>query len=143
MLLLYGLLCILLIIALVILAIPFIKNKTSFQLYLIFALLITLPSFVIYQFTGNKVDLSQWVTQGEYHYQLQKTFDQLGGVNGAINKIEEKLKLNPFDARGWFILGKLYLSKHNFKDARNAFLKAHQLSPRNKEITQFYEKYKQ
>lgn len=124
---LYSLIFLMLIAALCILAIPFVwnNNKLLFsKSYLFTALFMSLLSLGLYQFSGNKIALQYWLTQGAQHYQLLDTFEQLGGVDGAIVRIEAKLQSNPNDAQGWLILGKLYLSKHEDVKAQQAFDRA-------------------
>lgn len=124
---LYGWLILILLVALSLLAIPFIKNR-SFKGYILSASIMTLFGLGIYQFSGNKTGLYLWMTQGKQHYQLLQEFEQLGGVDGAIAQIESKLAKNPQDAQGWTILGKLYLSKNEEAKAQAAFAKARELS---------------
>lgn len=69
--------------------------------------------------------LTNWLKQGREHYELMVQFNQLGGVDGAILKVQERLALHPEDAEGWRILGKLYLSKGDTAKADWAFGKAH------------------
>jgi cytochrome c-type biogenesis protein CcmH/NrfG len=71
---------------------------------------------------------------GQAHYQLLEQFSELGGIEGAIHRIQEKLIANPNDVEGWLLLGKLYLSKQDTKRAEAALQKAHTLSPDNIEI---------
>lgn len=123
---LYAWLFLMLLVGLGLLAIPFIKNR-SLKGYIVSASLMTLLGFLIYQFSGNKAGLYLWMTQGKQHYQLLETFEQLGGIDGAIAQIENKLAKNPQDAQGWAILGKLYLSKNEEAKAQAAFAKAKKL----------------
>jgi cytochrome c-type biogenesis protein CcmH/NrfG len=58
---------------------------------------------------------------------LLVAFQELGGFDGTIARIKEKLKQNPNDARGWQILGKLYLAKGDTRAANKALTKARQL----------------
>lgn len=137
---LYGLLLLMLLIALVIIAVPFVTKKPMrLGGYLIIVLLTFLFAFGFYQFSGNKQALYQWLTVGRQHYKLLETFNKLGGVDGAISRITAKLIQEPNDAEGWFILGKLYLSKEDTIRAEAAFSKAHELAPDNQKITHFYE----
>jgi cytochrome c-type biogenesis protein CcmH/NrfG len=124
---LYAWLILMLLVALGLLAIPFIKNRSR-KGYIVSASLIALLGLAIYQFTGNKTALYLWMTQGKQHYQLLETFEQLGGIDGAIAQIESKLAKNPQDAQGWYILGKLYLSKNEEAKAQAAFAKSRELS---------------
>jgi len=138
---LYALLLLMLISALALLAIPFFKNKMLTS-YLVFCILFAGFSFTLYFHFGQNPGLKQWLTQGKQHYQLQEEFIKLGGTDAVIERIQNKLKTNPNDAEGWFILGKLYLSKQDKKKALHALTKAHHLQPENEVITRYYEEMK-
>lgn len=78
----------------------------------------------LYLLSGNKLLLADWLTRGEQHYQLLVQFQQLGGIDGIIARIEARLKIHPEDAQGWRVLGKMYLMKHDAVNAKKAFEKA-------------------
>lgn len=59
--------------------------------------------FAMYGLTGNQASLE--------HYELMQAFQKLGGLDGAISKIEAHLRAHPDDKKGREILRKLYLSK--------------------------------
>lgn len=114
--------------ALILLSVPFIINR-NFKRFIFMSLIVIPFSLIMYQLSGDKKALKDWLTKGKQHYALLKTFDELGGVEGAIIRIQQKLTENPNDARGWFILGKLYLSKDDKEHALDAFRKARDLQP--------------
>ena len=141
MILLYGSFAILLFIAISLIAIPFIRNKmTLFSLNFLsltcFVLLFTVSLYAIF---GYQKQLIQWFNQGKNHYQLLTEIDRLGGVDSIINRIEQKLKKDPRDLKGWMILGKLYLSAENYQAAAFAFENALFLKPDDNEILSLYE----
>ncbi len=111
--------------AILIVAIPFIKNKSLFSkaFYTIFSFIIIF-SFSVYSVLGSQHDLKIWLEKGRTHYALLEQVNQLGGIEGMIARIEAKLKENPDDAEGWFILGKLYLAKNEREKADIAFKNA-------------------
>lgn len=136
---LYCLFILMFLAALSIVAIPFLMTHQSLisRPFLILILFIGTFSFVFYAFTGNSLDLKLWLTEGREHYLLQEKFDDLGGVEGVIARIKVKLKAHPDDAKGWFILGKLYKAKQDEVKAKEAFQKAHLLQPQDKEMTYY------
>jgi cytochrome c-type biogenesis protein CcmH/NrfG len=140
MILLYISLILMLSVSLCLISMPFIKNKKrlSSGFYLTASLTILL-ALSLYYFSSNFRVLQFWITQGQSHYQLLEKLDQLGGVEGVITRITEKLKIHPDDAQGWFILGKLYLSKQDKTAAKAAFAKAHALRPNDPEIDRYYQ----
>lgn len=140
MLILYIVLSLMLISALSLLAIPFFWHRTLHaKHFLMIAILFSISAFSIYQFSGNKPALRYWLAEGKTHYQLQETIEALGGIKGMITRMKTKLKANPSDSAGWFILGKLYLTQSDTKQAAAAFKKAHELQPDNQEITAYYQ----
>lgn len=137
----YFLLSLMLVSAVGLLAIPFIKNRAVFsKSFFAVTILIILSSLGLYYFLSDKQALKLWLTQGKQHYQLLLKVDELGGIDNIIERINKKLAANPQDAQGWFILGKLYFAKQDFASALTALTKAHQLNPGNEEITRYYER---
>jgi cytochrome c-type biogenesis protein CcmH len=136
---LYSFLCCLLLIALGIVAIPFAQQKKLFSGYFFMtALVMIIAVGGLYQLSTNKEGLQNWFSGGEAHYQLMEKFNALGGIEGAIKRIEEKLAKNPNDASGWVLLGKLYISKQDKEQAKEAFEKAHALAPADIEVSRYY-----
>jgi cytochrome c-type biogenesis protein CcmH/NrfG len=115
---LYSTLISLLISALCLLLWPFTKNR---RIKIIISLFAGILCFGLYFLIGRPSDLKEWLTQGKQHYALVETYQALGGIDGMIERIKEKLKKNPSDQTGWVILGKLYLAQHNEKAAKEAF----------------------
>ena len=121
-------------------AIPFYKNsKKNHFLFFSFSIFILAFTFILYQFSGNKILLKNWLSQGAEHYQLQTQVKELGGIEGIIKQVQKKIDANPEDPQGWFILGKLYLGIHDEKSAKVALKKAHELDPENSEIERVYQ----
>lgn len=100
----------------------------------VIALLFVLFAGGLYFFTTPFSALKAWHDQGKAHYDLLVEYQKLGGLDGMIAKVKTKLKTNPNDAMGWFILGKLYLMKNDPLHAKKALQKAHQLNPDDKQI---------
>lgn len=108
---LYIFILLMLLIAISIIAIPFFKSRGHFKIFLVFSSMIMLASLVLYQITGNSQALNQWLTQGQRHYELMRDYQKLGGIDGMIIRVKEKLKTNPHDLEGLSILNKLYRMK--------------------------------
>lgn len=138
---LYGLLTLLLLSALTLIAIPFVKNRVSIlsTRFLAISAFIILFSFTLYLTLGQTKELQQWFSYGKNHYQLSIEVDRLGGIDGIIARLLKKLEANPNDAKGWFILGKLYFAKQDYTAAVDAFGNARYLQPQNQEINQYFE----
>lgn len=50
-----------------------------------------------------------------------------GDVNAMVTRLAERLKNNPDDAEGWFMLGRSYLALKRYGDAVEAFRRLHDL----------------
>jgi|GEM_PF-4934929 len=116
---LYLLLILMLVAALSLLAIPFLKNKAlSSKNFLAGALFILLAATGLYALTSDQPALHQWLTKGKQHYQLLIEYNELGGIDGIIERVKKKLAANPNDKQGRQILDKLYEMKGD-KTARH------------------------
>lgn len=138
--LLYGLLVLMMVASLCLNVVPFVANKVIYSKnFVIVMLLSVFFAMGLYQLSGDKQALNQWLTKGKAHYQLQETVSQLGGINGMIARVKRKLQADPLDAQGWFILGKLYLSEQDVQAAKAALRKAHELRPEDTKINYYYQ----
>ncbi|MDX1900787.1 MAG: tetratricopeptide repeat protein [Gammaproteobacteria bacterium] len=133
----YCVLATLLFIALAIIMIPFVRAKKTFTIQsTITILFVTLFTSSLYFIFGNSVGLNQWLKEGKQHYQLLTEVNQLGGIDAIIKRIQQRLKANPNDLRGWIILSKIFISEGRSKEARNALQHAQKLDPNNSEVKQ-------
>jgi len=140
MLLLDCLIFLMLLIAILLLFIPKLIHKNLATRYFIFtSFFLVICSLSLYFFTSRPAGLRYWLTEGQSHYQLQQQIKSLGGLTGMIQRIKIKLQENPNDAKGWFILGKLYLANQQHEQAKKAFEKSLTLNPNDPTIKQFYE----
>jgi cytochrome c-type biogenesis protein CcmH/NrfG len=119
---------IMLVIAIIIVSIPFIRNKIVFSrtLFLIIIFKVALV-LTFLQFHHHDKALSEWLAYGKLHYELLAKFKELGGVDGAIANTKKHLGQHPEDSQAWIILGKLYLAKQDLPSATAAMAKAQQL----------------
>ena len=130
----------LLLIALAVMAIPFARQKQLNSRYFVMvSLMLIVLASALYRYSTNSEALQNWFTSGAMHYQLMEKFQELGGVDGAIRRIEERLTTSPDDAPGWVLLGKLYLGKQDMAHAKEAFDRAHALQPNDAEIDRYYD----
>jgi cytochrome c-type biogenesis protein CcmH/NrfG len=130
----------LLLIALGVIAIPFARHKKLCSPYFVMiGITLIILTGTLYRYSANSIALQKWFTGGAEHYQLMEKFNELGGVDGAIRRIEEKLATDPNDAAGWVLVGKLYLGKQDMLHAKEAFDRAHTLKPNDAEISRYYD----
>lgn len=137
--LLYSFIFLMLISSVILLATPFIYTHSIYsKTFILSSLFVIVFSLGLYQFSNDHAPLKQWLTQGEKHYQLQEEVIELGGFSGMITLLKKKLAANPEDAKGWFILGKLYFADQDYLEAKEALGKASSLRPNDQEIKRFY-----
>lgn len=55
-----------------------------------------------------------------------------------IAKLKATVEKQPASARGWYLLGRLYVSQNQWQQANDAFATAHQLQPNDEQITVNY-----
>lgn len=130
-----GLLCLL---AVAVLAISVCKLRTtlSYKLkYLIPLLLLFIGSvFALYYFLGAAAPVRQKIAT----IQSKKLTEELGSVEQIIEKLKKQLHARP-DARGWYLLGRLYLHQNQFKEAATAFAEGMKLAPADAELKAQYQ----
>jgi len=135
--LLYVSLIIMIVIALAIILFPFIINKKIASLkFFSIILLFLFGTAGLYLYFNNLKQIKTWQTTGKEHYKLLSDVDKLGGIQKIILSIQQRLKDNPSDIRGWIILGKIFISLHRFDQAKQALNKAQQIEPDNLEVKQ-------
>lgn len=69
----------------------------------------------------------------EQYESVNAEIKKLGSLQNIVLTLKQKVEANP-DARGFMLLGHLYLKTQQFQEASNAFAKANQLNPHQPEI---------
>ena len=72
--------------------------------------------------------------------QILSLLHEKQGPQQLIEQIKARLAQNPKSAQGWYLLGRLYTSQGQWKLAKEAYLKATQLAPNNKQYRENYER---
>lgn len=73
-----------------------------------------------------------WITQQQLQLQNQQAsalLQTMGGKTQVIAAMQARLRENPLDARGWYLLGRLYFNDNRFNAASDAFIRANRLQP--------------
>ncbi|MBA2656041.1 MAG: tetratricopeptide repeat protein [Tatlockia sp.] len=55
-----------------------------------------------------------------------------------VERLKQRIAQEPDQARGWYLLGRLYASQGQWIEAREVFFKAHQLNPQDELVTVNY-----
>lgn len=115
-------------------AIPLLRvrsNRSRFSIILIgFFPLIAVG---LYWIIGNSKSLNQLWTAQQNHLAIQNQLASITDSQQLINLLQSRLKKTPQSAEGWFLLGKLYLLKQRYGEAKQAFTHATKLEPKNKD----------
>lgn len=116
----------LLIIAALILTAPFRKNLFKCLLVLI---LLLLP-IIAYQYWGN---FSAWKVYAQAKNRQENARMLLANLapEQLIEKLKMQLQAKPSSARGWYLLGRIYESQHQWQGAHDAFKKSWQLDSKS------------
>jgi cytochrome c-type biogenesis protein CcmH len=126
-----GLICMLaLAITFLVIALP--RKKIAFYL----AGILVLFALPLYFLFGSAAGLSGWLARGQTHYNLLVEVNRLGGMDVIVKRIAAHLAAHPNDANGWMILGKIWLSEHQYAKAQAAFSRVIQLEPNNQTAKQ-------
>ena len=94
--------------------------------------------FGLYFYLGSYQELQIEHAREQKKAQALAILKKIKDPNQIIEKFKLYLEKNPKDAKGQFLIGKLYISQNNWQLAGSAFSKAHNLDPKNIEYTLFF-----
>ncbi len=100
-------------------------------------LIFTMVAGLLYCHWGAFEAVSQFQKQLLLQKQAQAFLKTIHSKQELIDKLESRLKRNP-TARGWYLLGRLYMSEQQVTNAKGAFAKAYELAPHDEQITMNY-----
>jgi cytochrome c-type biogenesis protein CcmH len=99
---------------------------------IIMTLLIPILAIGLYSQWGNIEAISESkVTAGDLSAKQQK---QLASIDKMVKSLEDKLKSEPNNAKGWFMLGRTYMVMRRHSDAVQAYESANKYKPNDPEI---------
>jgi cytochrome c-type biogenesis protein CcmH/NrfG len=76
--------------------------------------------------------------QLESQKQAKKMLRSIKSPDELITKLKQKLDNTPKSAKGWYLLGRLYVNQNDFTQATEAFAKAYKLAPDNEQYVVNY-----
>lgn len=80
----------------------------------------------------------EYEQQAVKQQQVQAMLESMNGPQELIEKLQAQLTKQPESARGWYLLGRLYVGQNDWQHAQDAFAKAHQLKADDEQITVNY-----
>lgn len=109
------------------------------KIYLIFSnILFSIIASCLYLHWGNSQQLSNYFQHKQNIAIVANELSRFKSPQAFIDKIKSILQKKPNDARGWFLLGRLYRGTEQYQLAEQAFLRANQLQPNQLDIMQHY-----
>lgn len=126
---------ILALLALPVMIYPF--RKTKPLLFMAKALLMT-TLFLAYWRWGAWPAWQNYVHQQANKQRIEAILATIKSPLELIDRLKARLNEDPKQARGWYLLGRLYASQGQWQKAAEAFSTAHQLSPDDESATVNY-----
>ncbi len=112
-----------------------ITNNESYNRIARFVLLFAVPVFAIslYAYLGKPelIEAGKQQVAAPTGHTSASGKSKMGTVEEMVEKLAAKLKQNPNNAEGWYMLGRSYMSMKKFKEAAAALEKTNQLVPNN------------
>lgn len=104
---------------------------------LVLLLVLLLPGFGYYHWGAYEAwqNFSETAANQALVKQLMKSPK---GPERLIQKLKEQIAKDPSQAKGWYLLGRLYASKRDWKAAEQAFARARALEPEDEAIAVNY-----
>ena len=110
-------------------------NSESYNRFTRIALIISVPVFAIslYAYLGQPglIEGGKKQAAAPAGHATSNGASKLGTVEEMVEKLAAKLKENPNNAEGWFMLARSYMSMNRYKEAVVALEKTNQLIPDN------------
>ena len=98
-------------------------------LAIICALLLMLFGYCAYHHLGAYEALAKFFSAQKDSAQMDAQVQAMGGEEAVFEKLKARLKAHPEEAQGWYLLGRIDMSKDKVHDAFDAFKKASALEP--------------
>jgi len=121
----------LLIIALIFALYPL--RKFKFTVVLLFPVIIVLITLTYLNF-GSLFQYQKFIKEEAVKEQVNIMLKSKNGQQELVERLKSKLKKSPNSAKGWYLLGRLYVSFGRYDEAKDAYFKAYKLKPNNTKI---------
>lgn len=97
------------------------------------SLILVLPLLVLvlYFQVGNSSQLNVWYKSQQQAALANKLRSELGSSEKVIEGLKHMLAMHPDSAKGWYLLGRVYVTQQKFNEASSAFANAYRLAPDN------------
>ena len=130
-----GLFAVVTLVASTVLAYPLRRHKLLCLLTVPLIFILTSTGYFMW---GGFPQWQEYLQQEDKKILAQKMLESVKSPDELISKLREKLDDSPKSAKGWYLLGRIYMSQNAHMQAVSAFAKAHQLEPENEQFTVNY-----
>ena len=124
----------LVIVSLAFVAVPLMR--TDYLLTLVLGVIISAASFALYKHWGNPDYLQAQLQARQTAQAVQHMQTVLKRPGQVIARMEKVLSEHPNSAKGFYLLGRLYMSENHYGKAQQAFSRANRLWPKQVKILQ-------
>jgi cytochrome c-type biogenesis protein CcmH len=110
--------------------------KPAIMTAILLAIVVPLAAIYLYFYWGNHREVAQWLAMKQRAERVKAEISKLGSRQKIIAALHDRLQQMPRDiksARGWYILGKLYLGNQQLSEALSSFKIAQELDENNPE----------
>jgi len=122
--------CIILVLIMFFVFYPVVKSsKISLMLASCLSLFLSSASVFFYIQWGNYPAYQAQVHKKQLSKQVATFKKQYDSPEKIISIMKQRLQEHPSSAKGWYLLGKLYVSQQDYQNAQQSFEKAHHLDP--------------
>jgi cytochrome c-type biogenesis protein CcmH len=124
-------------IAMAFIAMPLLRSeKTILNYPITMGAIVLLPivAILFYWQVGSSSTLNQYFVLQKQAAAAQAMQRSLGTTQQIIAALKQHLVEDPKSARGWYLLGRVYVTQNQMDDAVAAFAKAYQLTPNDVDV---------
>src|SRR5262245_30730481 len=104
------------------------RNILDIGVIFAFAFLLGIGTWGLYFRLGASHSWFDYRVAQKNKAKIEEEISRLGDIDHIIFKLRKQVEQDP-EAKGWFLLGKLYLKTKQFAQAVNAFDQANQMRP--------------
>lgn len=96
---------------------------------------LSLIMLVLYYHWGSSQQIIAYNAEQENALQVKKVLSHFKNNQEIIDAMKKAIAQNPNDAKGWYLLGRLYRAEKNNAEALSCFKKAYALDPQKFNVT--------
>lgn len=93
---------------------------------------------LLYYHWGSETQLAAYYQQQRMAPKVQAMLEELQTPDEVIDRLKERLAIEPDSAKGWYLLGRIYFTQAEFAEAVDAFAKAYKLDESDTDVATQY-----